>query len=227
MRFFCLLILCMIRFCFSIYIFCSRTNHDNGCYKKGPYCSPCSGFDNDNDTDNRNISTYTLWYVDVWTVFCGAPGQDMTVLDSRLYTWQEDLRWFGWFGVYWTDMNRMNCSAFRILYSGLFRYSECMTNGVFSRNSQTSITDPSIFLAHYYEIVVHEGMTSRSWNHNTTYFHQICGESIWVPFDESWGWHELQMHLRRSLRLAWCLMYVPRPSVWVSKFSPFRSVFGG
>ena len=74
-----------------------------------------------------------------------SPGQDMTVLDSWVYTWQEDLRWFGWFGVYRTDMNRMNCSAFGILYSGLFRYSECISNGVFSRNSQTSIIDPSIF----------------------------------------------------------------------------------
>lgn len=95
------------------------------------------------------IETYLHTHCDMsmsGLFFWGAPGQDMTVLDSRLYTWQEDLRWFGWFGVYWTDMNRMNCSAFGILYSWLFRYSECISNEVFSRNSQTSIIDPSIFV---------------------------------------------------------------------------------
>ena len=216
---------------FLSHLFCSPRTHDNGCYKKGPYCSPCSGFDNDNDTDTRNISTNTLWYVDVWRLFfCGAPGQDMTVLDSRVYTWQEDLRWSGWFGVYWTDMNRMNCSAFGTLYSGLFRYSECISNGVFSRNSQTSIIDPSIFF----------GTSLRncgSWGDDLLFmesqvlFPPKCAVN---PLDTpvgnpSWGWHEHQMHLRRSLRLAWssrilflfknsifqswwCLMYVPRPS---------------
>ena len=101
----------------------------------------------------RTIETYLHTHCDMsmsGLFFCWAPGQDMTVLDSRLYTWQEDLRLFGWFGVYWTDTNRMNCSAFGILYSGFFRYSECISKGVISRNSQTSIIDPSIFLAHHY-----------------------------------------------------------------------------
>ena len=87
-------------FLFFYLMFCSRTNHDNGCYKKGPYCSPCSDFDNDNDTDNRNISQTHCDMSMSGLFFWGVPGQDMTVLDSRLYTWQEDLRWFGWFGVY-------------------------------------------------------------------------------------------------------------------------------
>lgn len=49
------------------------------------------------------IETYLHTHCDMsmsGLFFWGAPGQDMTVLDSRLYTWQEDLRWFGWFGVY-------------------------------------------------------------------------------------------------------------------------------
>lgn len=49
------------------------------------------------------IETYLHTHCDMsmsGLFFLGAPGQDMTVLESRLYTWQEDLRWFEWFGVY-------------------------------------------------------------------------------------------------------------------------------
>ena len=144
------------------------------------------------------------------------------LLDSRVYTWQEDLRWFAWFGVHWIDMNRMNISAFGILYS------DCISNdGFFSRNSQTFIIDP------FFGTTLLNGGSqgddlpfmdfALSWNYRV--FPSNSRSIRWVPLDESWGWHEHQMHLRRSLRLAWssrihfrdsifqtwwCLMYPPQ-----------------